>query len=63
MGAGISAGRYQRLVRTVDIAPTLATLLGIAPTEAIDGRALGEVLVGRVSEQSKALGGRPEPHP
>lgn len=42
-GAGVSNGRYERLVRTVDIAPTLAMLIGISPTEPLDGSALAEV--------------------
>ena len=29
-----------RVARTIDIAPTLAELLGIRPTEALDGRSL-----------------------
>ncbi len=49
-GYGIANGRYERLVRTVDIAPTLATLIGISPTEPIDGKALTEAL----SAKSKA---------
>jgi len=32
--------------RTVDIAPTLAALLGIQPTEPLDGRVLAEVVSG-----------------
>jgi len=30
-----------RVARTIDIAPTIAELLGIRPTEALDGRSLG----------------------
>lgn len=36
-GAGVRAGAYSDEVRTVDMAPTLAALLGIAPTEPLDG--------------------------
>ena len=39
-GAGIAPGRHGEFVRTVDIAPTLAAMLGIRPTERLDGRAL-----------------------
>lgn len=39
-GAGIPAGRHPQFVRTVDLAPTLARLLGVKPLEAIDGVAL-----------------------
>ena len=44
IGAGIAPGRYERLVRTVDIAPTLARLLGVTPLEALDGKPLDEAL-------------------
>jgi hypothetical protein len=43
MGAGITPGRYER-ARTVDIAPTLAALLGIKPLEAVEGIPLPEVV-------------------
>jgi predicted AlkP superfamily pyrophosphatase or phosphodiesterase len=39
-GAGVQPGRYQQRVRVVDIAPTLASLLGVAPLERVDGRTL-----------------------
>jgi arylsulfatase A-like enzyme len=43
-GSGIPARRATRPVSTVDIAPTLAALLGIAPGEPLDGHVLAEVL-------------------
>jgi hypothetical protein len=43
MGAGIRPHRYERVARSVDIAPTLARLLGIQPLEALDGTPLPEV--------------------
>ncbi len=43
-GAGIRAGTYANRVSVVDIAPTLAALLGVQPTEPIQGRALTEAL-------------------
>lgn len=46
-GAGVPAQRVERPARTVDIAPTLAALLGVRPTEKLDGEVLPEVLVGR----------------
>ena len=36
-GAGVKPGRIADFVRTVDIAPTLAALAGVRPTEPIDG--------------------------
>ena len=44
-GAGIPAQRVERPVSTVDIAPTLAALLGVPPTEPLDGHVLHEVLM------------------
>jgi predicted AlkP superfamily pyrophosphatase or phosphodiesterase len=43
-GAGIRAGTNTSRVSVVDIAPTLAALLGVQPTEPIQGRALTEAL-------------------
>ena len=40
LGEGIESGEYRGDVRTVDIAPTLATLLGIEPPDDLDGKAL-----------------------
>ncbi|HEU4698705.1 MAG TPA: alkaline phosphatase family protein [Gemmatimonadales bacterium] len=37
-GPGIPARRDERVVRTVDIAPTLAAILGVRPTQPLDGR-------------------------
>ncbi len=42
-GPGIPAQRLEP-VSTVDIGPTLATLIGVDPTEPIDGRVLPEVV-------------------
>ena len=36
-GAGVKPGRSSEFVRTVDIAPTLAALAGVRPTEPLDG--------------------------
>lgn len=43
-GAGIRGGRYDAFARVVDIAPTLAEVIGVPPTEALDGRVLREAL-------------------
>lgn len=43
-GAGIRPGRYQNFARVVDMGPTLAYLLGVEPTEALDGYVLAEAL-------------------
>jgi len=40
LGAPFKPGRYPQFVRTVDIAPTLAQVLGVTPTEPLDGRVL-----------------------
>jgi arylsulfatase A-like enzyme len=37
---------HHRVVETVDIAPTLAALLGVRPLQAVDGRVLPEVVGG-----------------
>lgn len=42
-GGGVQPRSVARPVRTVDIAPTLARLLGVAPTERLDGSDLPEV--------------------
>lgn len=44
---GLAPTRPSRVIRTVDIAPTLAALLGIPPTEPLDGVPLPEVLGSR----------------
>lgn len=43
-GPEVIAGRYGGRVRTVDIAPTIAMLLGIKPPDDLDGRVLIEAL-------------------
>ncbi len=43
-GAAFRAGRYDQTVRVVDIAPTLARLLGVEPAELLDGRVLDAAL-------------------
>jgi predicted AlkP superfamily pyrophosphatase or phosphodiesterase len=45
MGPGIRPGRYDGSVVLNDLAPTLATLLGIETPSGSSGRALGEILV------------------
>ena len=44
-GRGVKPGRFARRANTVDIAPTLARLLGISPLSLLDGRVLSEALV------------------
>lgn len=43
MGPGIPGLRSERAVRTVDIGPTLAALLGVKPSEPVEGVVLPEV--------------------
>ena len=43
-GPQFKPGRYQEFTRTVDIAPTLAWVLGVAPTERLDGHVLRAAL-------------------
>jgi predicted AlkP superfamily pyrophosphatase or phosphodiesterase len=42
-GAGVAPGRHDARVRVVDLAPTLAALLGVRPTERVDGIVLDVV--------------------
>jgi arylsulfatase A-like enzyme len=43
-GAPFRPGKYAQLARVVDMAPTLAAALGVAPTEPLDGRVLEAAL-------------------
>ena len=43
-GPAFRPGRYDEFVRTVDLAPTLAAVAGVRPTEAVDGVALVRAL-------------------
>ncbi|MDQ8164201.1 MAG: alkaline phosphatase family protein [Gemmatimonadota bacterium] len=43
-GAGVVPGQHEDNVRVVDMAPTLAAILGVRPTEALDGRVLTKVV-------------------
>lgn len=47
MGSGIAPRRVDRPVRTIDIGPTLAALLGLRPTEPVEGVVLPEVVGNR----------------
>lgn len=42
-GYGVKQGKYTRVARVVDIAPTLAWILNVAPLERLDGQVLREV--------------------
>ncbi len=46
-GPGVRHGRYPDRVNTVDIAPTVAHLLGVPPLEPVNGRVLREALLER----------------
>jgi predicted AlkP superfamily pyrophosphatase or phosphodiesterase len=43
-GNGVKPGRYAEFVRTVDLAPTLAAIAGVAPTERLDGVVLKQAV-------------------
>jgi len=43
-GPPFRAGRYARMARVVDMGPTLAAVLGVPPTERLDGRVLREAM-------------------
>ncbi|HEX4684786.1 MAG TPA: alkaline phosphatase family protein [Gemmatimonadaceae bacterium] len=53
IGRDVVKGRYERLVRTVDIAPTLAMLLGITATEPIDGTALEDIVARMATTENR----------
>jgi arylsulfatase A-like enzyme len=44
LGAPFTSGKLGSKVNVVDIGPTLAAVLGVAPTERVDGRVLREVV-------------------
>jgi arylsulfatase A-like enzyme len=44
LGAGIKAGRYDRTVAVVDLAPTLARVLGVTAPPQSEGQVLHEAL-------------------
>ncbi len=50
-GAGVKPGRNRQTVSTVDIAPTLAALIGIHPAEQLDGQVLGQALARQPAKQ------------
>jgi hypothetical protein len=46
-GAGVRAGMHERPVGTVDVAPTLAELLGVQRPEDLDGHSLAQLVRGK----------------
>lgn len=44
LGFGVTPGRSTATARTVDIAPTLAAILGLTPLDSLDGKVLREVV-------------------
>jgi predicted AlkP superfamily pyrophosphatase or phosphodiesterase len=46
-GAGVKPGVHSGAAETVDVAPTLAALLGVKPPADIDGRSLAALVLGR----------------
>ncbi|MNC98800.1 hypothetical protein D3C83_168710 [compost metagenome] len=51
-GPGVPAGAIAERVETVDLAPTLAELLGLPPLDGIDGESLAPRLDAARAEQS-----------
>jgi predicted AlkP superfamily pyrophosphatase or phosphodiesterase len=43
-GDGVAPGKYSGFVRVVDMAPTLAAILGVKPLEALDGHVLTQAI-------------------
>ena len=62
LGAPFTAGRFDTPARTVDLAPTLAHALGIAPSERPDGVPLLEAFTGDVRGGTPS-GAQPAPPP
>jgi hypothetical protein len=44
LGPGVPAGIFRDPVRTIDIAPTLARMLGVKPTEKVEGKVIRRVV-------------------
>jgi arylsulfatase A-like enzyme len=61
LGPWFRPGTYDRFTRVVDMAPTLARVLGIPPTEPLDGRVLTEALAapGRAAADAAPSHGAP----
>lgn len=62
LGPSFMAGKYDVRARTVDVAPTLAHVLGVVPIEPVDGTVLTEALQGDVRTGTPG-GARPAPPP
>lgn len=62
LGPAFKAGKYGAPARTVDLAPTLAHVLGVVPIEPVDGTVLTEALQGDVRTGTPS-GARPTPPP
>ncbi len=44
-GAGVRPGHYETFARTVDMGPTLAAIIGVLPTQRVDGLVLTQAVV------------------
>jgi flagellar M-ring protein FliF len=62
LGPAFKAGKYDAPARTVDLAPTLAHVLGVVPIEPVDGTVLTEAVQGDVRTGTPS-GARPAPPP
>ena len=54
-GAGVARGVYREFVRTVDLAPTLAALAGVKPSERLDGVILRDAIASTDAKRPDAI--------
>jgi arylsulfatase A-like enzyme len=62
MGPGIKAGRFDETIAPNDIAPTLATLLGVETPSGSSGRALAEIFLEPSPDSARSRTAAPDSH-
>lgn len=62
MGPGIKAGHFDETIAPNDIAPTLATLLGVETPSGSSGRVLAEALTEAAPDSARSRSGLPNSH-